>query len=143
MCILLIKPQDETKMNIIEKKVFQIINDQIPNIVSNIKDKKSAFQHFTNFQFVWIDFEFHKKFKRNLKIIGEKQEEFFFEDFKALALLPNNKKISTLINIVDFEDWVLDLIETPENQHYTYISETFNEDFTHYLKNKDDDFWKV
>ena len=143
MCIFLINPLNETKRNIIEKKAFEIINEQIPKVADNIKKLKSPFSHYSTFQFVWIDFEFHSKFKRNFKIVQEKTEDFLFEDLKAFGLLANNKKISYLTNLVNFEDWILDLIDTPENQHYIYISDTFKEDLTHYLKNESDGFLKV
>lgn len=143
MCIFLVKSQNETKNNILEKKISQLISDQVPKIAGNIQKNKPGFQYYSTFQFAWIDFEFHSKFKKNLKIVQEKNEEFVFEDLKAFALLPNNKKISYLANVVNLDDWVLDLIETPETMHYIYISETFDEDLTHYLKNKDDHFFKV
>lgn len=143
MCIFLIYPQNETKRNILEKKAFELINEQIPKIADNIKKSRSSFSHYSTFQFVWIDFEFHQKFQRNLKVVQEKNEDFIFEDLKAFGLMSNNKKITYLTNLVNFEDWILDLIETPENQHYIYISETFKEDLTHYLKNVTDSFLKV
>ena len=143
MCILLVNPQNETKKAIYEKKIFQIINDQVQKIVENIKKLKPAFEFYSTFQFAWIDLDFHTKFKKNLKMVQEKQEDFILEDLKAFGLLPNNKKISSLTNIINLEDWILDLIDTPETQQYIYISETFNEDLSHYLKNYDDNFWKV
>lgn len=143
MCIFLIKSQNETKNNLFEKRIFHLISDHVPKVAENIQNQKPGFPFYSTFQFVWIDFDFHVKFKRNLKTVQEKNEDFILEDLKGFALLPNNKKISYLSNIVNLEDWVLDLIETPETMHYIYISETFDEDLTHYLKNKEDNFLKV
>lgn len=143
MCIFLIKPNNEAKQKIIEKKVNSLISEIIPKMMNNIKKKKQSFEFYSTFQFVWIDFQTHNKFVKNLRLVQEKNDDLVVEDLKAFGLIANNKKISCLNEMVNFDDWLFDLLESPENQHFIYISEAFNEDLTHYLKNENDTLLSV
>lgn len=118
-------------------------SDVIPKIASNIKRNKPAFEFYSTFQFVWIDLDVHNKFKNHLQLVEEKSDDFSLENLKAFGLIANNKKISCLNEMINFDDWVYDLLDSPETQHFIYISEIFKEDFTHYLKSPDDTIFKV
>lgn len=144
ICIFLIKPENETKRVSLEKKIYDIIYELLPKITQNVKNQKSLFKNFYNFQFSWLDLSYHGKLRRKFNELESKNEEFVLNNVKAMALLSENKKISVLDNINNLEDWIYEILEDPDSRHYFYINDYLeNEDVPHFLRKSDETIFKV